>query len=238
MSVLGRATPFLVGGVSVFQYTLNVAGSDRNLRSLIVAAGWDQLSPVAAEITANQTGATAVTITGSFPGGLQLTNSAVLYGGPGAPGGGGWSFTVGGVLSASHDGGDASSGGTGILIYSYTGAYLRIVNNGVIASGGGGGGGGNGSANNSADYSSYTGGQGGQGGTYYTSPNAGVGGQPFAGNGGDGGAYNTGSGADGTQDMTGVYWTLKGRGAACGYAVSGYAAAAWSGSGSIQGPTA
>ena len=237
MSVIGRATPFLTGG-GAFNYVLSAAGSNRNLRSLIVAAGWDQSSPVNASITANQHGAIAVTISGSFPGGLTVTNTAVLYGDGGAGGGGGWAYTVGGVLSASHNGDNGTTGGTAVYIYSLTGGPFSFVNNGVLASGGGGGGGGNGSANNAADYSSYTGGQGGQGGTYYSSASSGVAGQPFAGDGGNGGAYNSGSGIDGTQNMTGVYWTLRGTGAGSGYAVIGYALMTFSGTGSTQGTVA
>lgn len=236
MSVIGRAAPFLAGG-GAFQYTLSSVGSNRDLRALIVAAGWDQTSPVNAAITANQNGSVAVSISGSFPGGLTVTNSAVLYGDGGAGGGGGSSYTIGGVLSYSHDGQDGTGGGYGLSISALSGGPFSFINNGVIASGGGGGGGGNGSANNAVDYSSYTGGAGAQGGTYYTGPAAGNAGQSFAGDGGAGGAYNTGSGANGTQNMTGVYWTLKGNGAGCGYAVAGISRMTFSGSGSIQGPT-
>lgn len=237
MSVIGRATPFLTGG-GAFNYVLSAAGSDRNLRSLIVAAGWDQSSPVNASITANQNGATAVTISGSFPGGLTVTNTAVLYGNGGAGGSGGWAYLVGGSLSASQNGNDGTNGGTGLYIYSLTGGPFSFINNGVIASGGGGGGGGNGSANNVADYSSYTGGAGGAGGTYYTGPSSGAAGQAYAGDGGAGGAYNTGAGANGTQNETGIYWTIRGTGAGAGYAVLGIGLMTFSGTGSIQGATA
>lgn len=225
-------------GGGAFNYVLSSAGSNRDLRALVVAAGWNQLSPVNVVISANQTGTTAVAISGNFPMGLTVTNTAVLYGNGGAGGSGGWSYTVGGSLSASQNGNSGTVGGTGLYIYSLTGGPFSFINNGVLASGGGGGGGGNGSANNAADYSSYTGGAGGAGGTYYTSPASGNAGQPFAGDGGVGGAYNTGSGSDGTQNMTGVHWTLKGGGVGCGYAVLGISGMTFSGTGSIQGPTA
>lgn len=237
MSVIGRATPFLTGG-GAFNYVLSAAGSDRNLRSLIVAAGWDQTSAVTASITANQNGSTGVYISGSFPGGLTVTNTAVLYGNGGPGGGGGGSYTVGGVLSYSHDGDSGTPGGTGLAISGLTGGPFSFINNGVIASGGGGGGGGNGSSTSGVDYAPLTGGGGGQGGTYYTGPSSGAAGAAYAGDGGAGGAYNTGSGADGTQNMTGIYWTLKGNGAGTGYAVNGIGNMTFSGSGSIYGPTA
>lgn len=235
MSVIGRAVMFLVSGV--FTYTIGTAGSNVNLRPLLVSAGWDQSSPVVVTINANQTGSTALYVTGNFPGGLTLINNAVIWGEGGAGGAGGWSYHVGGVLSASANGNSGSSGGSGLFITGYTGGSIKVVNNGVFASGGGGGGGGNGSTNTAADYSSFTGGQGGQGGTYFSAPTAGSPGQPWAGDGGYGGAHNSGIAANGTQNQTGIDWTLAGSGNGCGVAVHGYSLISWSGSGSISGPT-
>jgi len=148
--------------VSVFndQFNLVIATNQTNLnlRSLCVAAGWNQISPVQATVNGGVviSGSTAandaMVIDGSFPGGLTLTNNGTIVGvaGDGGEGGAGRGDQGsiiddfgrrGGIAYAGSAGG---AGRTALAVYS----PVTIFNNGAIAGGGGGGGGGSGTVAN------------------------------------------------------------------------------------------
>ena len=116
-----------------FSFTISSNQTNANLRTLAVNAGWNQSSKVVATInsgvyvSANSTGTPALTINGSFPGGVELTNNGYIIGMGGNGGQGGSTTGVGGGK------------GGGALTVSVP---ASIQNNNTIAGGGGGGGGG------------------------------------------------------------------------------------------------
>jgi len=127
------------GAVKEFSFTISSNQANANLRTLAVAAGWDQSAPVVATIgsgvfiSSNSTGTPALTVTGSFPSGVQLVNNGVVVGMGGAGGAGAGLSGSGGLSGAA--------GGSGGLALSV--AVAIVINNaGTIAGGGGGGGGG------------------------------------------------------------------------------------------------
>lgn len=137
------------------QFAFSIAGGNNvNLRTAAVNAGWNQASKVVATITANvgstSTGTAAMTIAGSFPGGLAVViNSGVSISGRGGNGGNGNNVGAAGGLALS------------------VSSAVTVTNNGVVAGGGGGGGGGNNTGyfcNESGYYITTSGGGGGGGG--------------------------------------------------------------------------
>lgn len=122
------------GKANQFAFTISSNQTNANLRTLAINAGWNQSSRVVATInsgiyiSSNSTGTPALTVNGSFPGGVQLTNNGIIVGMGGAGGNGNGA-------SAPNVGG---AGGTALSVSS----AITIANNGTIAGGGGGGGGG------------------------------------------------------------------------------------------------
>ncbi len=154
------------GKSSQFAFTISSNQTNANLRTLAVNAGWDQSSKVVATInsgiyiSSNSTGTPALTVSGSFPGGVELTNGGYIIGMGGAGGSGGsipyynWNIY--------HTPGYPGSAGGGALSVS---SAVTITNNGTIGGGGGGGGGGSSMAyldGKSAFGSSGSGGGGGR----------------------------------------------------------------------------
>lgn len=131
------------GKANNFALTISSNQTNANLRSLAVAAGWDQSTKVVATINSgvyigsNTTGTPALTINGSFPGGVELVNNGFIVGMGGAGGRGGdipfYNWDV------AYTAGAAGSAGGGALSVS---SAITITNNGTIGGGGGGGGGG------------------------------------------------------------------------------------------------
>lgn len=133
----GKANEF---GFSIASNVANV-----NLRDLAIAAGWNGTTKVVATINSgvtvfsNSTGSYAMTINGSFPGGVELVNNGTILGRGGNGG-------TGGAASPPCSCGQFSQGGTtggsnagpALLVQVAT----AIRNNNRIAGGGGGGGGG------------------------------------------------------------------------------------------------
>jgi hypothetical protein len=109
-------------------------GTDVNLRTAAVNAGWNQTSLVIATntgtIQSSSTGTPALTISGSFPNGVSLINNALIVGRGGNGGTGGVSGAVNGTAGAP--------AGTAIS----ASVPVSITNNSTVAGGGGGGGGG------------------------------------------------------------------------------------------------
>jgi len=120
-----------------FSFTISSSQTNANLRTLAVNAGWNQSSAVVATINSGvyiystSTGTPALTINGSFPGGVTLVNNGTIQGMGGAGGRG--ASRPSGVVQAT-----AGSGG-GLALSVSVG--VSINNAGRIAGGGGGGGG-------------------------------------------------------------------------------------------------
>ena len=120
------------GKSNIFTFTISSTQVDANLRSLAVAAGWNQSVAVVATIGSgvNINGSVAgnstaaLTIDGSWPGGVTLVNNGSIRG-------------RGGTGGASRANGGA--GGRALLVS----VAVTINNQGTIAGGGGGGAGGN-----------------------------------------------------------------------------------------------
>lgn len=135
---------------AVRQFSFTISGSyttTQNLRSLAIAAGWNQSDSLLATVAPGTTlygnagvsggmfyggnqiaggsGSTALIVSGSFPNGVALVNNGTIAGGGGAGGGGG----------STAIGGNGGAGGTGLVVSS----AITITNNGTIAGGGGGG---------------------------------------------------------------------------------------------------
>jgi hypothetical protein len=123
------------GKANEFAFAIASNQTNANLRTLAVNAGWNQSSKVVATInsgiyiSSNSTGTPALTINGSFPGGVQLTNNGLIIGMGGA----------GGNTFAGYGPAYNGSAGGGALSVSVA---TTITNNGTIGGGGGGGGGG------------------------------------------------------------------------------------------------
>lgn len=217
MSVIGRASPFLAGGDFAFAITGSTA--DANLRTLALAAGWNGSAPVVCTINGgvqvySSAGGVAMTVNGSFPGGVTLINNGVIYGTGGTGGNGG--TAVIGNFGGSGSGGN--NGGAGLAIY----VPLKLTNNGSIWGCGGGGGGG-GSCNNSAHTEGYNGGTGGTGAQYPSNSATAGGASTSTGygsnKGGDGGSITSNGSAGDTP--TGDYFALGGNGGSYGNAIGG-----------------
>jgi hypothetical protein len=126
-------------------------GTNLDLRTVALAAGWNGTTLVTAtntgNITSASTGSYALTISGSFPGGVSFINNGTVYGRGGNAGSGGGAQLAGpryhGVPDVANAGianpGGAGSGGVPSLLVSVA---VSLTNNGVIGGGGGGGGGG------------------------------------------------------------------------------------------------
>ena len=132
------------GKSNAFAFTISSNTTNANLRTLALAAGWNGTTKVVATIGSGvyvystATGTPALTINGSFPGGVELVNSGLIYGMGGAGGAGG-GFNGGNYYNPS----GGSVGGNALTVS----VAVSITNNGTISGGGGGGGGGG--------YSSY-----------------------------------------------------------------------------------
>ena len=202
------ATQSLAGGLSVsstqtISVTISTSSTNVDFRSLLIANGWNQVSPVIGTVTvaagvwvgSSSTGSPAMTISGSFPTGstLALVNNGHISGA------GGW--------MSSAAGGDALS----------VSVPVSVQNNGYLW--GGGGAGGNGSDGFWSDVCPGGGGAGytpgykagvstGGSGVYVASPDGdggctgGTGGGPGQASGGPAGRYVVGNAY--------VVWTAAG----------------------------
>lgn len=147
------------GKANQFSFSITANTSNVNLRSAALTAGWNGSSALQATINSGvvvystSTGSYAMTVNGSFPGGVTLVNNGTILGAGGRGGDGG--------------GNPGNAAGPALLVSSAV-----TINNAIgrIAGGGGGGGGGN---NNSycvapsktgCTYSAFDGGCGGGGG--------------------------------------------------------------------------
>ena len=127
------------GGVGgAFSVTLTTNQTNLDLRSYAVSAGWDEASAlefiidngviVSGDTQNNSTA--ALTVSGTFPGGVTVVNNGFIVGRGGDGGRGG--------DNVNPFGGDGTTGGRAVLVSS----AATFDNLGTIAGGGGGGGGG------------------------------------------------------------------------------------------------
>lgn len=175
------------------QFGLTIASnlsSPTNLNSYAVSQGWDGASKIVVTInsgvvlSSNTTGSAALTISGSYPGGLEVINNGTIVGMGGTGGIGRWE-TAGGY--------SGFSGGTALSVSS----AVTFTNNGTIAGGGGGGGGGGGHG------SGATGGNGGGGRSGLTNTPAAHGANTSPGNVGTYSAAGAGQGSLGCYSFKG-----------------------------------
>ena len=150
------------GKANQFAFTISTDQTNANLRTLAVSAGWNQSTKVVATIASgvyvysNSTGTPALTVNGSFPGGVELVNSGTIVGMGGAGGNGSTYVIPQGALP----GNPGSGGGTALSVS----VAVTITNNGTVAGGGGGGGGGGEAVFSYGKSSVWIGGGGGGGG--------------------------------------------------------------------------
>jgi hypothetical protein len=256
------------GKSSQFAFTISSNQTNADLRTLAVNAGWDQSSKVVATIgsgvyiSSNSTGTPALTVSGSFPGGVDLVNNGFIIGmgGNGAnatvanlPGlAGGNALTVSVAVSITNNGTIGGGGGGGGRGQSRTGSSAT--------SGGGGGGGGR--SSNAANSSGGLGGassglsalcrSNGAAGTAGTVSSAGVGGAGgvvgsesggncitthSGGRGGDGGGWGA-AGEIGSNGTGGSQSQARTSGGAGGSAVSGNSNITWVATGTRLGAIA
>ena len=190
-SFAGAAAP------ASFSGTISTNQTDLNLRTWALANGWNGTVPatitigsgiiISGSVQGNSTA--ALTVDGSWPGGVTLVNSGVIVGrgGDGAAGSSGTIPAAGAI------------GGTALTVSVAT----SINNTGTIAGGGGGGGGGGvntntGGADDSRVRQKGCGGGGGASSNTNSLGGAGGTGGTAVGNPGTGGTYNT-AGAGGTK---------------------------------------
>lgn len=156
------------GASNNFTFAITANQTNANLRTLAVAAGWNQSAAVIATINsgviitgsvaANSTA--ALTINGAWAGGVTLINNGTIRGRGGNGGrSAGYNSTRGAITS-----GGGAAGGRALLVS----VACTIQNNGAIQGGAGGGGGGgaksfSGQTNNTQWHGSSGGGGGGGG---------------------------------------------------------------------------
>jgi hypothetical protein len=232
-----------------FSFSISQHIDRANLRSLAVAAGWNQSSPVQATLTggywfySSTTGQAALTIDGSWPNGVTFVNNGYVVGMGGNGGNSALPAAAGGA------------GGTALGL----GAYVTIYNYGYIAGGGGGGGGGN----QGVIYAATASGGGGGGGRTGLANSAGGaaspatagtlgtnGGSGTSGSFGYGGTYGANGTLTGGAGGNGGEWGSAGNagngaanaagtggaGGAAGYCTSGNGYITWAVAGNRYGP--
>lgn len=258
------------GKANQFAFTISSNQTNANLRTLAINAGWNQSSKVVATInsgvyvSANSTGTPGLTISGSFPGGVDLINNGYIIG----QGGNGGAGIPGETIYTN--GGPGGNGGNALSVST----SVTITNNGIIAGGGGGGGGsdktyigdfpagGSGGGGGRTGTTASSGGAAGSGARYqgnysYLAGVSGGAGYSAAAGAGGGGVSKytadsyfgqTGSGTllyggngggwgsnGGAGQNTGNFTASPGGGGAAGYAVSGNGYISWAATGTRYG---
>lgn len=219
-------------------FTFYISGDTANadLRTLAINAGWNQNAPLTAVVNsgvyvyATNTSTPALTINGSFPNGIILSNDGFIVGMGGAGGTGAAGPSFGGNGNA---GGVALSVSVGVGIYNYN----------VVGGGGGGGGGGAGGTTGDpcSGYESTGGGGGGGGRSGRTDSSGGAGGDTSnaysGGAGGNGNVTSAGSGGvpgpNASYGGDGGNWGTSGSGDALNTSVGGAGGACTSGNSNI-----
>jgi len=240
------------GKSSQFAFSITSNQTNANLRTLALNAGWDGSSAVEATInsgviiTGNTAGnsTAAMTIDGSWPGGVTIINNGVIVGRGGNGGDGGKVTGSPSFGFTAYDGSPGNTGGRALLVTS----SVSINNAGTIAGGGGGGGGGaayyaysgGGGGGGRSSLSNSSGGGGGEGvydgqpgggGTFSSAGSGGASGGGSASSGGAGGNWGS-SGANGGNSPS----RAGGAGGAAGQAANGNSNITWIATGTRLGP--
>jgi len=257
----GSGTPISMQNLqnksNAFLYTISSNTNNLNLRSGALSAGWNGTLKVIATInngvviSSSSTGSYALTVDGSWPGGVDLVNNGVIVGRGGNGGDGARinNFPNSNML----DGSPGTSGGPALTVSS---AVTVNNTNGIIGGGGGGGGGGRAIRYDGKGFSaqlgggggggitSGSGGTGGSGGGWGFFPagngepgsltSAGGGGYGGGGNGGNGGSYGS-SGQTGQSNGSGNVNRGPYPGGAAGAAIVGNSNISYAGPGTING---
>jgi len=232
------------GKANQFNLTISSNQTNVNLATFATSAGWNGTTKLIATInsdvyvSSNSTGTPALTVSGSFPNGVELINNGFIIGMGG--GGGGRDSTVFGQPAV------AGGGAGGALSVS---SAISINNAGTIAGGGGGGGQG-GDSFNDVSAAGYFGGGGGGGRSSAAANSAGGASRNGAGNGAPGTVSAAGAGGLGVVSPSGPFgprpsggfggdWGTSGvtgqsgnyssgaSGGAAGYAISGNSNITW-----------
>lgn len=209
---------------NTFSFTISSNQANADLRSLAVAAGWNQSSAVIATVNggvyiySTSTGTAGLTISGSWPGGVTLVNNGYIMGKggdggvvssatySGSPGSGGPAISLGVSCSITNNSYIGGGGGAGGNAYTNPGSGASGSNTAV---GGGGAGGGNGSGCCNTSSGFTAGGAGGGPGASGSDGGSGI----SMNSGGGGGRIMPGTGGAGTTvGGTKTAWTGKGGG--------------------------
>ena len=201
------------GGAGPFAYTVSANQTNFCMRAGAVAAGWNGSSALVVTInsgviiSSNTTGTPAMTISGTYAGGVTVTNNGYILG-MGGNGGCGTRASCGG--GAYRNG---KPGGTGLLVSSAV-----TINNASGSIGGGGGGGGGGAVGACSCGGLYAGGGGGGGGRTGSTNSSGgaVGNYGGGGSGGAAGTFSGGGGGGSPNSCGGKYGGSGGTGATWG----------------------
>lgn len=221
------------GKSNAFSFNLT-STTDANLRSLAILAGWNASSaltatiPVSNNIQASSTATPALTISGSFPGGVTLINNGTVYGRGGN-----------GQAGQSNNSGSFSGGGNGFSggIALFVSSTVTINNgSGIINGGGGGGAGGAGGTYNNKGSRGFGGGGGGGGAgiSLGGAGGSGTGASPSVG-GNAGSAGTLATFGNGGSPGNGTYATSGGNGASWGSTGGNSSGSAYGGSGGSGG---
>jgi hypothetical protein len=202
-----RVAADFYGKSSLFSFTISANQQEANLRTLALAAGWNGISSVTATVNAgvyiwsDNTSTAALTINGSWPGGITLINNGYIIG-KGGSGGVGRYNTSGSSLSGNA-GGAAISLGVNTTITNNSGAFIAGGGGGGAATsfggqgGAGGGGAGGGAGGNLIIFDGRTTAGGSGGGLGSSGSNGAEGPGAVAGSGGGGGRILPGTGGNG-----------------------------------------
>lgn len=214
--------------VAAFSGTISSNQQNLDLRSWALSNGWNGSAAATITIAGIIIGSAgvfsyALTISGSWPGGLTVINNGYILGAGGAGGLGGYDVFPPGI---------GTFGGPAISVST----NVTFTNNGIIGGGGGGGGGGadsgGGGGGGGGGGAGYIGGVGGAAGTYsYGATDGTAGGGLTAGTGGSGGSgggaggsrgYNGGNGGTlGSAGSAGEFAGAGGDGGVGGHALDG-----------------
>ena len=155
-----RVAADFYGKSSAQSFTITTNQQELNLRTYLLANGWNGASQALVTINpsvyiwSDSISTAALTITGSFPGGVQITNNGYIIG-KGGTGGLNYQMNSDTSVKIGQPGGPAISLGVNATIINNSGAYIA----------GGGGGGGSGGFYNPLAANSWAGsGGGGAGG--------------------------------------------------------------------------
>jgi len=199
------------GKAKTFAFAIASNQTNADLRTLAVAAGWNESDRVQATINSgvyvssdSTTRGPALAVSGTFPNGVELINNGFIVGMGGAGGAGRDAHSA---APNSRNGSVGAGGGLALSVSVAT----TISNSGTIAGGGGGGGGGGAGVDLTAEFVYGHSGGGGGGGRSSAAANS------------SGAASGVLSGLLGYRSASGAAGTVTALGAGgAGYVAAGY----------------